>query len=393
MMRAKDDHEPAAAVATDTAGAPAPPARAVKAVGLMSGGLDSTLAAKVLKDQGVEVIGLNFNTGFCTYDHHRAIGRKNEDPRRLRNVAVQAGAEAGVEVRIIDVADEYLEMVKHPRHGYGAAANPCIDCRIFMLNKAREVAEAEGAEIIFTGEVLGQRPMSQHRNALQMIEKETGLKGRLLRPLSARHLSPTAAEAEGRIDRDRLLAIKGRSRKDQQQLADELAIEDYPQPSGGCCFLADRNFGQRFHDLVREEETRHQPVGREEIMLLKVGRHFRLSKVRKVIVGRDEAENHFLERFRPGRWRLAAADFVGPVALVMNGEEGPPVASDEDLALPAAITARYSDGRGQALLRVRADWHEQVAGRPFGDDTPTETRVLDVAPAGEETLARLRIGV
>src|SRR5687767_14661518 len=186
----------------------------LKAVGLMSGGLDSTLAARVLKDQGVEVIGLHFNTGVCTVDHRRAIGRKGDDPRRLRNPGIQAGAEAQVEVRVVDIADEYLEMVKHPRHSYGQAANPCIDCRIFMLNKARQIADQEGAEVIFTGEVLGQRPMSQHRNALDQIEKETGLRGRLLRPLSAQHLPATDAEREGRLDRERLLSIKGRSRRE-----------------------------------------------------------------------------------------------------------------------------------------------------------------------------------
>jgi len=363
-----------------------PMRKPVKAVGLMSGGLDSTLAARVLRDQGVEVIGLNFNTGFCTYDHHRAIGRKGEDPRRLRNIAVQAGAEAQVEVRIIDVADEYLEMVKHPKHGYGNAANPCIDCRIFMLKKASEVAQAEGAEIIFTGEVLGQRPMSQHRNALQMIEKEAGLKGRLLRPLSAQHLAPTTAELEGRIDRDRLLAIKGRSRKDQQTLADRLDIEDYPQPSGGCCFLADRNFGERFHDLVREEEAAGRRVGRDEIMLLKVGRHFRLSPSLKVVVGRDEAENNFLERFRAGRWRLSAADFLGPVALMMGQ------ADDAALATASGVTARYSDGRRETSLRVLAQWHDKAEGTPFGAEEPSEIRTFSVPPATDESLARLRVG-
>lgn len=363
------------------------PKSTLRAVGLMSGGLDSTLAARVLKDQGVEVIGLNFNTGFCTYDHHRAIARKGEDPRRLRNLAMQAGAEAEVEVRIIDVAEEYLEMVKHPKHGYGVAANPCIDCRIFMLNKAKEVAEKEGAEIVFTGEVLGQRPMSQHRNALQMIEKETGLKGRLLRPLSARHLPPTSAEQEGRLDREKLLDIKGRSRREQERIADQLGIEEYPQPSGGCCFLADRNFGRKFHDLMREETSMGRKVGRDEILLLKVGRHFRLSPSVKAIVGRDEAENNFLERFRAGRWRLGALDHLGPVTLVMG--EPTPVG----LATAAAITARYCDGRAQPSVRVDAEWREEVEGGPFGAGDRRETKVLTVAPITDDELAPLRIVV
>ncbi|HKY33514.1 MAG TPA: thiamine biosynthesis protein [Candidatus Polarisedimenticolia bacterium] len=357
--------------------------RPVKAVGLMSGGLDSTLAARLLKEQGVEVIGLHFNTGFCTVDHRRAIGRKDEDPRRLRNPALQAGAEAQVEVRVLDVADEYIEMVKHPKHGYGAAANPCIDCRIFMLNKARDVMKEVGADVVFTGEVLGQRPMSQHRNALDMIEKETGLKGRLVRPLSARHLPPTLAEADGRIDRQRLLGIKGRSRKDQERLAEDFAIEEYPQPSGGCCFLADRNFGRKFHDLVREEDATGRKVTREEIMLLKVGRHFRLAGTVKAIVGRDEAENGFLDRFSPGRWRLHAADHLGPVTLVQGEPE------QGHLETAAAVTARYCDGRTEPAVRVLVERRPAALGAP---GEPEASLVLTVPPAGEDLLASLRVG-
>ena len=355
-----------------------------RAVGLMSGGLDSTLAAAVLKEQGVEVVGLHFNTGFCTYDHHRAIDRPGEDPRRLRNLALLAGAEAGVEVRVIDVSDEYIEMVKHPRHGYGAAANPCIDCRIFMLNKARAIADAEQASVIFTGEVLGQRPMSQHRQSLDLIEKETGLKGRLLRPLSAKHLPPTDAEVSGLIDREKLLDIRGRTRKEQQRMAEEMSIEEYPQPSGGCCFLADLNFGRRFHDLVDEEEIPGRKVTRDEIMLLKLGRHFRLAPTVKVIVGRDEPENNFLERFRPGRWRIAAIEDVGPVTLICGSP------SAEDVETAAAITARYSDGKGRPSVRVRA---ERFADEKLPGSRTLESFEVCVAPAGEDTLRRLRIGV
>jgi len=369
-----------AAVADETA--PAPP----KAVGLMSGGLDSTLAARLLKDQGVDVVGLYFNTGFCTYDHRRAIGRKNEDPRRLRNHALQAGAAAQVEIRVIDVADEYLEMVKNPKHGYGNAANPCIDCRIFMLGKAREIADQEGAEIIFTGEVLGQRPMSQHMDSLKLIERETELKGRLLRPLSARRLSATVAEREGRVDREQLLDIKGRSRREQEDLADTMGIDEYPQPSGGCCFLADRNFGERFHDLLTEEKTWGRRVGRDEIMMLKVGRHFRLSPLVKAIVGRDEGENHFLERFRADRWRLAAVSDVGPVTLVTGSPD------DGQIMTAASLTARYGDGRDRETVEVKAE--RFGAADPGIPEVPAETRMLTASPAvAAEDLARLRVGI
>jgi tRNA(Ile)-lysidine synthase TilS/MesJ len=379
MTKTTTDPETIETQAAASAAAPA------KAVGLMSGGLDSTLAARLLKEQGMEVVGLYFNTGFCTYDHRRAIGRRNEDPRRLRNHALQAGAAAQVEIRVIDVADEYLEMVKNPKHGYGNAANPCIDCRIFMLSKARAIADQEGAEIIFTGEVLGQRPMSQHLDSLKLIERETALQGRLLRPLSARRLGATAAEREGRVDRERLLDIKGRSRREQERLAGELGIDEYPQPSGGCCFLADRNFGERFHDLLAEEKTWGRRVGRDEIMMLKVARHFRLGPTVKAIVGRDEGENHFLERFRAERWRLTAVNDVGPVTLVTGSPDG------AQIATAAAITARYGDGRERERVDVRAE--RFGAADPGIPEVPLETRMLAAAPARDGDLARLRVGL
>jgi tRNA U34 2-thiouridine synthase MnmA/TrmU len=278
-------------------------------------------------------------------------------------------------------------MVKHPKHGYGVAANPCIDCRIFMLNKAKEIARQEGAQIVFTGEVLGQRPMSQHRRTLDMIEKETGLRGRLLRPLSAQHLPPTIPEQEGLLDRGRLLSIEGRSRREQQRLARDMSIEDYPQPSGGCCFLADRNFGVRFHDLVREEEATGRKVTRDEIVLLKVGRHFRLSPRAKAVVGRDEGENSFLERFRAGRWRVAALDHVGPVTIVA-GEAAP-----DQIETTAAITARYCDGKREPAVRVRAEKYAGPDEPASGEQSPLVVEDLTVAPASDTLLAALRVGL
>ena len=337
-------------------------ARRPYGVGLMSGGLDSTLAAAVLKESGARVLGLHFSTGFCMTDHRRAIGRKNEDPRRLRNEALHAAGDIEVEIRVIDVAEEYFEMVKAPKHGYGSKANPCIDCRIFMLEKARQVMEEEGADFVFTGEVLGQRPMSQHLQALNLIEKECGIAGYLLRPLSAKHLPPTIPERLGWIDREKLMGINGRSRKEQMAYGAERGIDDYPQPSGGCCFLADENFARRFHD--KREHSKVEEIRREEMILLKVGRHFRLAPRVKIIVARDEAENQFLSRYLSGGWRFEVLDCGSPITLV----EGDP--DEPTRQLIASITARYSDRRTDPLVEVSArrdDREEKLLVPPVAD--------------------------
>jgi len=339
----------------------ASPPRAAFGVGLMSGGLDSTLAAAILKEAGARVVGLNFSTGFCMTDHRRAIGRPDEDPRRLRNEALRAASEIDVEIRVIDVAEEYFEMVKAPKHGYGSKANPCIDCRIFMLEKARRVMQEEGADFVFTGEVLGQRPFSQHMASLRLIEKETDLAGRLLRPLSAQFLPPTIPEKEGLIDRGRLLAIRGRSRRPQAEIARRLGVVDYPQPSGGCCYLADENFARKFMDKLSHPSAEGK-ITRDEIILLKVGRHFRLGPATKVIVGRDEGENAFLERFAEGRWELRATEHVGPVTIV-DGD-----ADEGALREAARISARYGDGRAEAIVRIALRRGE-------------DRRIFDVPPA------------
>ena len=316
-----------------------------RAVGLVSGGLDSTLAAEMLTRQGVEVTGLYFSTGFCKTDHRRAIRRKkDDDPKKLRNEALRAGAAGKFPVEVIDVSQDYLKVVLNPRYGYGAHANPCIDCRIFMLGKAKEYADRIGAETVFTGEVIGQRPFSQHREALRLVEKKSGLEGRLLRPLSAQHLTPTTAEQEGRIDRERLGRIGGRSRREQEQLAADYGLSDYPQPSGGCCFLADETYARRFKDLGAH--LPHEAITRDELVLLKVGRQFRLSPSSKLHVGREEAENVFLRRFAPGRWVAEAVGVEGPTGIVTGSP------SEADLDLAAAIIARYADLEGAPAADV-----------------------------------------
>ncbi|MFQ5876942.1 MAG: hypothetical protein ACE5JH_04525 [Acidobacteriota bacterium] len=342
----------------------------IRAIGLLSGGLDSTLAARVLLEQGIEVIGINYSTGFCMNDHRRAMARPGEDPKRMRNEALRAGADLRIPVEVLDAGEAYLKMVLDPKHGYGRFANPCIDCRIFMIHGAAEYMREHGAHFVFTGEVLNQRPMSQHVRALNQIEKECGIPGYLLRPLSAGHLPPTMPEKLGWVDRGRLLAIAGRSRKEQMAWSDRWGIRDYPQPAGGCCFLADENFARRFHD--KREHSRPESIRKDEIILLKVGRHFRLSPGVKIVVARDESENNFLSRLDLPGWRFEALDCGSPITLV----EGEP---DEGLKhLIASITARYSSRRAEPLV--------EVAARHDG----REERLL-VPPAADGSLSAYRI--
>jgi tRNA-specific 2-thiouridylase len=326
--------------------------KTTKAIGLISGGLDSTLALALVKRQGIEVKAVTFYTGFCITETQRRRGGRS-DGTVPRNEALRAAAEQEADVELVDISGpEYLEMVLHPRFGYGANANPCVDCRIFMMRKAKEIMEREGAAFVFTGEVLGQRPKSQRRDTLRIIERESKLDGRLLRPLSARLLKPTIPEEEGLVDREQLLDLNGRGRQRQIALAREMGLADWPQPAGGCCFLTDESFSKKFFDLLgaREAAGQKRHISHEEVILLTVGRHFRLSPRAKLIVGRGEVENVLLEQHVAGRARLEAVGVIGPVALV----EGTP--SPEDRQLAAAVVARYGKGRGEALVQI--EWRE-----------------------------------
>ncbi|HEY7726713.1 MAG TPA: asparagine synthase-related protein [Anaeromyxobacteraceae bacterium] len=346
--------------------------RRARAIAMISGGLDSTLALALMKRQGVEVKAVNFYTGFCVTETQRRKGGR-ADGTVPRNEALRAAADLEVEIEYLDASGrEYLDMLVHPRYGYGANANPCVDCRIFMMSRAREVMEREGADLVFTGEVLGQRPKSQRRDTLRTIERESGLEGRLLRPLSALLLEPTIPEREGLVDRSSLLDISGRSRQRQMALARELGVVDWPQPAGGCCYLTDEAFARKFFDVLDQrqalgEERRLEP---EDVVLLSTGRHFRLSPRAKLVVGRSEVENAVLERYAAGRARLEAAGLLGPVALV----EGDP--TWEERVLAASVVARY--GKGRALAEVRVEWREgdmveTYAVAPLADEARIES--------------------
>ncbi len=346
----------------------------VRAIGLLSGGLDSTLAHALIKAQGISVKAVTFYTGFCIVETQRRMGRKRADGTVPRNDALHAAASLETELELVDISGpDYLEIVANPKYGYGANANPCIDCRIFMFKRAKELAEEWQADFIFTGEVMGQRPKSQRRETMRLIEKASGLEGKLLRPLSAKVLEPTEIEKRGLVDRERLLGFSGRSRKPQMELAKELGIADYPQPAGGCCFLTDETFGRRFHDLLNRRPDRR--LAPEEIPLLATGRHFRLSESAKLIVGRNEAENSLLAQFCEGeglerRRRVEALEVMGPVAIV----EGEPDA--EQRAIASRIVARYGQGWERTEVRVR--WsaagavEEVLAVAPMAKDAEME---------------------
>jgi tRNA-specific 2-thiouridylase len=299
----------------------------VKALALLSGGLDSTLAIKVVQESALvplEIEAVHFSTVFCRCD-----GKDGVCGAKAKGVAKQFK----ISVRNINNTSLLMEAVRKPRHGYGSNINPCIDCRISMIHSTREVMNQTGAAFIITGEVLGQRPMSQHLRALKLIEKETNLQGLILRPLSAKVLDETIPEKNKWVDREKLLAISGRSRKEQISLADIYEIKDYPCPAGGC-LLTDPAFALRMKDLLA-----HSPdFVLNDVLLLQVARHFRLNDNLKLMVGRNESENQTLSNLaRPDDVLLETADYIGPVAL-LRGKF-----NNDDIRLAGGITGRYAD--------------------------------------------------
>jgi tRNA U34 2-thiouridine synthase MnmA/TrmU len=322
----------------------------MKAIALLSGGLDSTIAARVIMEQGVELEALNFMTVFCTCTNRGATC-----------LASQKAVETlGIPLKVFNVSEEYLGVVKHPKHGYGRNMNPCIDCRIFMLKKAKAYMEESGAVFIVTGEVLGQRPMSQRKDAMHLIEKEAGLEGLILRPLSAKVLPTTIPEKEGWVDRERLLNISGRSRKPQIELADHYGIHDYPCPAGGC-LLTDPGFAKRMKDLM----VYNPQFSLNDVHLLKMGRHFRFSNGVKLVVGRNEEENQKIQTFAQGEdILLKVSSFPGPLSL-LRGK-----LNEGDIEKAAAITVHYGKGKDLGKIEVTykgvdEDHHQSLSVSPI----------------------------
>ena len=317
-----------------------------KAIALISGGLDSMLAAKVIQEQGVHVEGLNFYTGFCVEGHTHAIREKRRAKPR-RNNALWVAEQLGIKLHIIDVSAEYKDIVINPKYGYGQNLNPCLDCKIFMVDKARAWGFVDrGFDFVITGEVIGQRPKSQRKETMPLIARESGTDDLLLRPLCAKNLPPTRPEREGWVDRAALYGFHGRNRKPQMALAESFGFSDYAQPAGGCCFLTDAQYASKLQDLWDARGERDYEL--DDIMLLKVGRHIRPASRYKLIVGREEGENRFLEGYRKRFLHLRTTEFRGPLALI----DGAPQPGDVTLA--ARILARYSQGRTAPRVDVSA---------------------------------------
>jgi len=296
-----------------------------KALGLMSGGLDSTLAAMTLMRQGIEVTGISFVTPFFGAEKAR-----------------KAAETLGHPLIIADISAIHLEMVKQPQYGYGRNMNPCIDCHAMMFRFAGEKMQEGGYDFLFSGEVLGQRPMSQNSTALKAVAKHSGFPERILRPLSARLLPPTTMEEKGLVDRDQLLDIQGRSRKRQQALAREWGLKELPATAGGC-LLTEKGFSNQLRDLLN-----HDPAATvTDVELLKIGRQFRLNSTTKLVVGRNREDNQALEGFlTESRLLLRCQNFSGPLGVLCGNADQP------TLERAAAIVASYSQGKDEPLVEV-----------------------------------------
>lgn len=348
------------------------------AVGLYSGGLDSILAVKLIADQGFQVILVRFISPFF---------EDRQPDVSILNSILPAGSFC---LREVSLGTDFLQMIQSPRYGYGKNLNPCLDCKIFMVKKAGEILKECGGAFVFTGEVLGQRPMSQRRDALHVIARDSGLGRYLLRPLCARLMPPTLAEESGLIRREALLDISGRSRKRQMELAKEFGVSGYPSPAGGC-LLTDVSFVKRFKAILPEKNDNDKDNNKdndkdnkddqsdqaimEDLPLLKVGRHFLIRRGVRLIVGRNYAENQKILNHRgKSGWLFRVMNAPGPISLAQGNLE------DADFQLAASITARYSDAKLREGILVS-----------FGLEGSGNHRVLTVCPVDDYLLERYRI--
>lgn len=326
------------------------------AIALFSGGLDSALAVLLMLRQDIEVTAITFMTHFgCDLGDRSSCG-SNPYP---------AAEKFGFNVKLMHLGHKFIDIVKNPQYGWGKNMNPCTDCRILMLREGKEFMEMVNADFIITGEVMGQRPMSQVKDKLFLVEKQTELKGKLLRPLSARLLPETDMELSGMVDRKQLEGISGRSRKRQMELAKEFGLEDYPSPASGC-LLTDSNYSIRLRDLLAHSEQ----ISFDDLNLLQVGRHFRLDPATKVIVGRDEDENRaLLSHKRPHHLVVEATDIGSPITLLIGDQ------TEANKKIAAKITARFSSAKKQISVEVSLGDQD---GSPMIEVSPLQKEELDL---------------
>ena len=310
----------------------------MKAIALFSGGLDSTLAMKLIIDQGIDVLAINIATGF---------GSTKDRREHMENMCKQVGAE----FRIVDIQDEYLQDVLFdPKYGYGKNFNPCVDCHAKMFAVAKRVMEAEGASFLISGEVMGQRPMSQNKDALQTVLDESNCDGLLLRPMSAKRLAPTIAEENGWVDREKLEGITGRSRARQLELAKEIGLENFESPGGGC-LLTDESFGKKMFDFIKYDKFEVK-----DIPVMKFGRHFRLENGAKLVIGRNKEENDHLENIDNEKYfHLRTVGIPGPHGLLSKS------ATPEDIELAKKAMLTYTKAKQSDEYRVALDGEEYSA--------------------------------
>ncbi|MEA1917578.1 MAG: 7-cyano-7-deazaguanine synthase [Campylobacterota bacterium] len=313
----------------------------MKALSLFSGGLDSTLAMKIIKDQGIEVVAVNINTGF---------GSSKDKSEHMRYMCEQIG----VELKIIDIQEEFLQDVLFsPKYGYGKNFNPCIDCHAKMFSVAKRVMENEGASFLISGEVLGQRPMSQNRDALQTVLNESDCDGLLVRPLSAKNLAPTIAEINGWIDREKLEAINGRNRERQMQLVVEYGLQDIETPGGGC-LLTEEHFSKKIRDFVQYDDLHVK-----DIPVIKHGRHLRLPDGAKLVIGRDKDDNQYIINIENEKFIHIKTDgIVGPHSLLSAD------ASQADRDLSAKIILTFCKTKVDMSYGLLYE-NESVKASPF----------------------------
>lgn len=333
----------------------------MKALALLSGGLDSILATKLIMAQGIDVEAVYFHNPFCDCNMPNSSCKVSKKAADFLNIAFHK----------IELKEEYLWIIRNPKHGYGKNMNPCIDCRILQLKRAKTLLKKFSASFITTGEVVNERPMSQRKQAIEMIEKEAGVEGLILRPLSAKMLKETLPEKKGIIDRAKLLNIEGRSRKRQMELAEKFGIEKYPTPSGGC-LLTYFGFSYKVKDLID-----HDQLNMEQVRLLKLGRHFRLDDKTKLIVGRDEAENERILKIALGRNTifLNAEEFVGPIAALLNG------GSKGNIERAASVLAYYVN-RAADTRKLRITYRQGGTRKPDS---------IFVRKAAKQLLDKLRV--